>query len=80
MATQGKNGKGALWIAPDFSLAKQHTSAFKPKLPGVKKSDRTSLPPLSPELDNNVSVARLLELADIALGRKKRKKKVLLTA
>jgi hypothetical protein len=67
-----------LWMAPGFSLAKpQAAAAFRPRLPDVKKLDRTSLPPLSPELDNNVSVARLLELADVALGRKKRKRKSL---
>ncbi|HYX53649.1 MAG TPA: hypothetical protein VE783_09355 [Candidatus Limnocylindrales bacterium] len=50
-----------LWIAPNFSLANRSLKAppFKPL--------KREFPPLAPELDNDSSVARLLELADIAL-------------
>jgi hypothetical protein len=37
--------------------------------PPIAKPVNPDFPPLSPELDNDSSVARLLELADIALTR-----------
>jgi hypothetical protein len=80
MPIRKKTREKALWIAPGFSLAQPKAVVFNPKLPEVKKMDRAALPPLSPELDNNVSVARLLELADVALARKKRRKKSVLAA
>ena len=57
-----------LWIAPDFSLAKRPL-----KVSPAKASNR-EFPPLAPELDSDSSVARLLELADIALGGNKEEK------
>lgn len=54
-----------LWIAPNFSLA------ARSQKPAPAKPANREFPPLSPELDNDSSVARLLELADIALAPNK---------
>ncbi len=57
-----------LWIAPQFSLTKRPLKVSPAKAPNRE------FPPLSPELDSDSSVARLLELADIALGGNKDEK------
>ncbi|HEX2329170.1 MAG TPA: hypothetical protein VHN74_10620 [Candidatus Angelobacter sp.] len=64
MPRKPRNSKDErLWIAPNF------TRSRRPHKPPIAKPVNPDFPPLSPELDNDSSVARLLELADIALTR-----------
>ena len=54
-----------LWIAPEFSLSKRTGAKLLP-FPKSKPE-----PLLTPE-EQDTSMARILELADIALSKKKR--------
>jgi hypothetical protein len=55
-----------LWVAPDFSLSKRTGAKLLP----FPRSKAEPLP--SSELEQDTSLARILELADIALSKKKR--------
>lgn len=62
-----RENNNGLWIAPGFSLSKR-TGA---KLVPFPKS-KVELSHISAELEQDRNLARILELADIALSKKKR--------
>jgi hypothetical protein len=64
MSRKIKREQNGLWIAPEFSLSKRTGAKL---LPFAKSKPE---PILTPE-EQDTSMARILELADIALSKKK---------
>jgi hypothetical protein len=65
MSRKSKREQNGLWIAPEFSLSKRTGAKLLP-FPKAKPE-----PLLTPE-EKDTSMTRILELADIALNKKKR--------